>query len=70
MDDLLPLPNAIKNRVPPDMIQPEHDFGPRIGMRKAITLRDFLLFEGLTEEDMREMDVKRAKKGLPPLWED
>lgn len=69
-DQLLPLPRCLESRATPDMIRPERDFGPPVGVRKAITLRDFLLLEGITEKGMREMDAVRAENGLPPLWED
>jgi len=56
--------------VSPDMIWPEYDFGPRIGVRKAITLRDFLLFHGVTEAEMRKIDLQRVLNGLEPMFED
>ncbi len=68
--DILPLPRALEYRTPPDMILPPHDFGPEVGVRKAITLRDFLLLEGITRAGMKEMDQIRAAKGLSPLWKD
>jgi hypothetical protein len=69
MEEFLPVNEAMAKGVSPDMLT-EHDFGPGLGRRLAISLRDFLIHNGIGKAEMQTMDRKRQAKGLPPLWED
>lgn len=69
MEEYLPLTEAMAKRVSLDMLV-EHDFGPGVGVRAAISLRDFLIHTGISRAIMQKMDCKRQAKGLPPLWKD
>jgi hypothetical protein len=68
-DQYLPLTPRLKATITPDMIR-IHDFGPPLGVSEAVSLRDFTLLAGITEEEMRRVDRERKKKGLEPLFED
>ncbi len=68
-DQYLPLMPRLKATITPDMVR-IHDFGPPMGVREAISLRDFTLVAGITEDEMRHVDAERKKKGMAPLFED
>ena len=68
-EQYLPLTPQLKATITPDMIR-MHDFGPPMGIREAISLRDFTLIAGITEEEMHRVDQERKKKGLGSLFED
>lgn len=63
----LPLPPKMQAKVSPDMVV-MHDFGDGNGLRPAITLRNWMIAQGITESMMREMDDERAAGGLPPMF--
>ena len=69
-NDFLPVTKRLERLVPPDMVIPEYDFGPEFGVQKAVSIRNFLIFLGVTEQEMQRIDQARAERGLPPLFAD
>lgn len=67
---LLPLPDEMRPLATLEMIVPNHDFGPRIGIRDAIRVRDILLLSNVSDEEMQEIDRIRTEQNLPPLFSD
>jgi len=67
---LIPLPHGMRRKTSPEMVIPDHDFGPKIGVHDAISLRDLWLIMDITPEKMREIDAARAANGLGPMFKD
>lgn len=67
---LIPLPPAYRTMATLEMIVPQHDFGPGIGVHDAIPIRELWLLMNISDEKMQEIDQARADKGLAPMFGD
>gem|GEM_PF-6516512 len=68
---IIPVSPALEN-IPgvQDMLIRNCDFGPRIGIRSGISVRDFLISANTPKEELMELDKERVKRGLPPVFSD
>lgn len=69
-DPVIPLPPAFRGVATIEMILPDFDFGPDIGVLDGIRLHDLMLLSGISDGEMQDIDRQRKEKGMRPLFLD